>query len=120
MHDGSATTGIFYDGCGAVVTWARMAPGLFVLNPCRTLPVQRARRSTTVGYATTRGHLIAGYEHMTVRIAEDGAVVFTVESWSRGAGLVGRAIFPLLARSQHRFFSEQVRCMRLAMSTGCA
>ena len=112
MHESSATTVILQDDCGALVTAARMAPGLWVLNPCRTLSLPKAgARETTVAYATTSGHLIAGCELMTVKQAADGTVRFQVESRSRGAGLLGRAIFPLLAPAQHRFFREQVRCM---------
>ena len=77
------------------------------------MPSTYKRRAATVGYATTRGHLIAGCELMTVRRAADGAVTFEVESRSRGAGLLGRAIFPLLAPAQRRFFEEQCRSMRV-------
>ena len=117
MHDASATTGVWQRD-GMLVTWARMLPGVWVLNPCRTLswPRQGTRRSTAVGYATTRGHLIAGCEIMTVRLAHDGVVSFETLSRSRGAGPVGRAIFGLLAPAQHRFFAEQCRCMRALMS----
>uniref|UniRef100_A0A7S2HS29 DUF1990 domain-containing protein n=1 Tax=Haptolina brevifila TaxID=156173 RepID=A0A7S2HS29_9EUKA len=130
MHEGSATTGIsaLYDGStplpgSAVVTWARMAPLVWVLNPCRVVrPAaglamppgggQCVRRSTAVAYATTEGHLIAGVEHMRVTFSRDGTVAFQVHSVSHGAGFVGRALFPLLAPAQRRFFHEQCRCMR--------
>ena len=111
MHDGSESTGIWHDG-DIVVTWARLLPGIFVLNPCAALRLPSARSETSVGYATTAGHLIAGHERMTVRRRRDGSVTFEVESYSRGAGWLGRAIFPLLASSQQRYFGEQVRCMQ--------
>ena len=111
MHGGSDSTGVWTDG-GALVTWAALAPGLFVLNPCRVLSAKCDRRSSTVGYATTRGHLIAGCEEMTVRHCADGTVRFELRSLSRGSGLLGRAIFPMLAPAQDRFFGEQLRCMR--------
>lgn len=115
MHQGSQSTGIWTDG-EAIITWAAMAPGLWVLNPCRTLPTEqvahRRGQATTVGYATTSGHLLAGYELMTVRYDEaDRSVRFEVRSFSRGSGPLGRAIFPLLAPAQLRFFREQVHRM---------
>ena len=115
MHRGSRTTGIFTEGHGALVTYARMAPGLWVINPCRVIEtrvdVRRGSHATTVGYTTTVGHLIAGRELLTVRRVRDGTVLFEVHSVSRGAGPIGRAIFPLLAPAQWRFFREQMRCM---------
>jgi uncharacterized protein (UPF0548 family) len=113
VHSGSSRTGIWTDNEGAVVTWAQLVPGLWVLNPCRVLPTRSDWRCVSVGYATTRGHLIAGFERMEVRWhAHDDSVTFDIHSESRGAGLVGRTIFPLLAPAQMRFFSEQLRCMR--------
>ena len=51
-------------------------------------------RSTSLHHSSTRG------------------VKFEVLSSSRGSGLIGRAIFPLLAPAQLRYFREQVRCMQ--------
>ena len=115
MHGGSDCTGVWTDG-GALVTWAALAPGLWVLNPCRVLSANFDRQSSTIGYATTRGHLIAGCEEMTVRHCADGTVRFELRSASRGSGLLGRAIFPMLAPAQDRFFREQLRCMRAQLS----
>ena len=120
MHRGSATTGLWTDDeLSTLVTYAKLAPFFWVLNPCRVLRSVEAasgassRRVTTVGYATTRGHLLAGCELMTVRQDSDtGEVKFEVLSSSRGSGLIGRAIFPLLAPAQLRYFREQVRCMQ--------
>jgi uncharacterized protein (UPF0548 family) len=124
MHSGSTTTGILVLPDGVLITWARMLPGLWVLNPCRTLSLpqipaeQRTAGISMVGYATTRGHLIAGCERMAVRHQRrTGRVTFELESISRGAGLVGRAIFPLIAPAQHRFFSSQLRCMQRAAAS---
>ena len=128
MHDGSAHTGIFAASDGSIVTWARMAPALWVLNPCRAVKPaphiafgssKAVRRSDAVAYATTEGHLIQGVEHMRVTLSSprDGSVVdFHVHSASRGSGLLGRALFPLLAPAQRRYFHEQLRCM----AVGCA
>jgi uncharacterized protein (UPF0548 family) len=128
MHEGSTRTGIYYDG-NAVVTWARMCPGVWVLNPCRPLPAAgltaavqgglSTRRADARGYATTRGHLLAGCEIMTVRQSStDSSVHFEVHSASRGCGPIGRLLFPFLAPAQHRYFRDQVRCMRLLCSDG--
>ena len=118
--EGSESSGVWVNSRDdALVTWARMLPGLFVLNPCRTLSATRTRHSTTVAYATTQGHLIAGCELLTVRMStsSDAAVSFELLSRSRGAGFLGRAIFPLLAPSQSRFFREQCRCMEVLMES---
>lgn len=119
MHDESDTTGIWRSEDGdALVTYAKMLlPRLYVLNPCRVIhiPPSSRRAATTVAYTTTRGHLIAGCELMTVSMAANGEVTFHVESRSRGAGLLGRLIFPVLAPAQHRFFSEQCRSMQALM-----
>jgi uncharacterized protein (UPF0548 family) len=125
MHRGSSVTGIYWT-CDddAVVTWAKMAPALWVLNPCRSVaPAANmamgsradAVRSVAVAYATAQGHLLAGVEHMRVTQSVDGTVCFHVHSASRGAGLIGRALFPLLAPAQRRFFREQCRCMHEAV-----
>lgn len=114
MHEGSDKTGIWTDG-KALVTYAQLAPGLWVLNPCRTLPSPGAetgdRRSCHVCYATTRGHLIAGCEQMSVRYCDDTTCLFEVSSGSRGSGWLGRAVFPFIQRSQRHFFEEQVSMM---------
>lgn len=115
MHHGSESTGIWTDVDGnALVTYARLCPCLWVLNPCRTLDhsaLPNDRSICNVAYATTRGHLIAGCELMTVRLCSDGRVRFDVFSGSRGSGLLGRMVFPFIVPSQRRFFEEQVRCM---------
>ena len=115
MHRGCSRSGIWTDNEGALVTWARLLPALWVINPCRTLsPLLSShdKRAAAVGYATTRGHLIAGFERMEVRWhAGDDSVTFHIHSVSRGAGLLGRALFPWLAPAQRRFFEDQLRCM---------
>ena len=67
---------------------------------------------SAVAYATLAGHKLAGEERMAVVWAHDGTVTFDVLSISRGSGLVGRALFALLASTQRRFFGEQVSCMQ--------
>jgi uncharacterized protein (UPF0548 family) len=125
MHGGSEHSGITWLGSDGdtLVTWARMAPGCWVLNPCRSVPPSSSpskdgstTKSCSVAYATLEGHLIAGVEHMTVSLDADERVWFHVHSASRGAGLLGRLIFPLLGPSQHRFFNEQCRCMQEQLS----
>lgn len=117
MHHGSCRTAIWRTDQDTIVTVARMAPFLWVLNPCRCLSVVEShglcQRSVMVAYATTRGHLIAGREQMQVRLCANGDVTFEVSSISQGAGFFGRALFPLLAPAQTRFFREQLRCMAL-------
>ena len=89
-----------------------MAGPLWVLNPCRVVYQQSDRRRTAVAYATLQGHLIAGTERMAVEWQADGSVEFTVLSLSCGAGPVGRLLFVGLARTQHRFFRDQLACMK--------
>ena len=112
MHEGSTQSGIWTNG-DALCTWAKfMLPGLWVVNPCRTLTLPSTRSSASVGYATCQGHMIAGSEHMSVRLRKDGTVHFEIISASRGAGPLGKIIFPMLAPAQTRFFREQLRCMK--------
>ena len=114
MHSGSSWCGVLTrGGAGAALcTFAAMAGPLWVLNPCRVVYQQSDRRRTAVAYATLQGHLIAGTERMAVEWQADGSVEFTVLSLSRGAGPVGRLLFVGLARTQRRFFRDQLACMK--------
>ena len=115
MHSGSSWCGVLTRGGGAgaaLCTFAAMAGPLWVLNPCRVVYQQSDRRRTAVAYATLQGHLIAGTERMAVEWQADGSVEFTVLSLSRGAGPVGRLLFVGLARTQRRFFRDQLACMK--------
>ena len=116
MHHGSKQRGIWTNGRGAVVTFAPVLRGVYVINPCRSLSLSdhNGRCTTAVGYATVVGHLIAGVEKMEVSISRaDGTVSFKVCSWARGYGVLGRAIFPFLGSMQRRFFHDQVRGMAM-------
>jgi hypothetical protein len=88
----------------------------------------RRGRLSSVGYGTLRGHLIEGCECMTVtwtlppppcarrgpmaNDSEGGVVEFELVSLSRGAGIAGRLLFPLIKNTQMRFFREQ--CVTMA------
>ena len=119
MHSGSSWCGLLTRGdAGAgLCTFAAMAGPLWVLNPCRVVYRQSGRRQSAVAYATLQGHLIAGTERMEVEWQADGAVEFTVVSLSRGAGPVGRLLFVGLARTQRRFFRDQLACMKRQSQT---
>ena len=119
MHSGSSWCGVLTRGdAGAgLCTFAAMAGPLWVLNPCRVVYRQSGRRQSAVAYATLQGHLIAGTERMEVEWQADGAVEFTVVSLSRGAGPVGRLLFVGLARTQRRFFRDQLACMKRQSQT---
>ena len=114
MHAGSTWSGVHCGGGGGVgaqlVTYAALGPA-WVINPCRVVHASRGRRRSTAAYATLSGHLLAGTERMSVAWREDGAVEFEVLSLSRGAGPLGRLLFTGLARTQRRFFREQLACM---------
>eukprot|EP00967_Tisochrysis_lutea_P130299 scaffold225179_cov30-Tisochrysis_lutea.AAC.1 len=117
MHDGSSWSAIHRDRSGSVVTLAALPhpriPLLWVLNPCREVDYSlNAGDHCCVGYATLKGHLIAGEESMSVYRKASGEVCFEVLSRSRGANLFGRLIFLGLAKTQDRFFREQCRCMQ--------
>ena len=114
MHSGSSWCGVLTRGdAGAgLCTFAVMAGPLWVLNPCRVVYQQNGRRRSAVAYATLQGHLIAGTERMAVEWQADDSVEFTVFSLSRGAGPVGRLLFVGLARTQRRFFRDQLVCMK--------
>ena len=83
-----------------------------MVNPCRKGYLEDGTRAAAVSYATLDGHLIAGEERMSIHWAADDEVIFEVRSLSRGAGPVGRLLFPWLGPEQRRFFEEQARCMR--------
>ena len=114
MHSGSSWCGVLTRGdAGAgLCTFAVMAGPLWVLNPCRVVYQQNGRRRSAVAYATLQGHLIAGTERIAVEWQADDSVEFTVFSLSRGAGPVGRLLFVGLARTQRRFFRDQLVCMK--------
>jgi uncharacterized protein (UPF0548 family) len=115
MHTGSGWCGVRTRGGrgDALCTYAAMAgSSLWVLNPCRVVYTQQQRRRASVAYATLAGHLIAGTERMEVEWRGDGTVEFTVLSLSRGAGPLGRLLFVGLARTQRRFFRDQLACMQ--------
>mmetsp|Transcript_1950 Transcript_1950/g.4183 ORF Transcript_1950/g.4183 Transcript_1950/m.4183 type:complete len:221 (-) Transcript_1950:271-933(-) len=117
MHDSSAWSAIHTDGSvgSALVTLAALPhPSLalfWVVNPCRVVGSRRGHTEAAVAYATLDHHLIAGAERMRVSKDAAGEVRFEVLSLSRGAGLVGSLVFPLLVRTQQRFFDEQSLCM---------
>ena len=112
MHNGSKTSGIYVGPKGAVTTFARSAPFLWSMNPCRRTHSEECEngRRTRVGYATLQGHLIAGAETMEIR--QQGCdVFFELVSISRGSGPLGRIIFPFIRRTQLKFFQEQASIM---------
>ena len=113
MHEDSPTAGITIVG-NSVITFAKSAPRLWSVNPCRMTHTTMEARRSRVGYATLQGHLIAGCETMDVVWdgTAKGPVVFQLESISRGSGLIGRAVFPFIARTQRRFFQEQADTMK--------
>ena len=117
MHSGSSWCGVQTrgDAGAALCTFAAMAGPLWVLNPCRVVYAQSGPRRSAVAYATLQGHLIAGTERMAVEWHADGSVEFAVVSLSRGAGPLGRLLFVGLARTQQRFFRDQLVCMKRAI-----
>ncbi|KAG5180949.1 hypothetical protein JKP88DRAFT_200072 [Tribonema minus] len=68
---------------------------------------------TAIAYCTVRGHWFEGEERVRVVWEHDshGHVWFEVWSLSRGHGWWGAAIFPLMRRTQRRFFEDQVDAM---------
>ena len=124
MHESSRWSEIRTAGevHSALITMAALPhpslPVLWAANPCRVVWVRRGRSEAVVIYSTLEQHLLAGEERMSVRKDTAGDVRFEVLSVSRGAGLLGRLVFPLLARTQQRFFDEQCKCMKeLVLST---
>jgi len=125
-------------GGGLVFTFARSAPGIWSLNPCR-ITHQICDRSlrpsssgflskglfSSVGYATLEGHWLQGAEVMTVRFEDfdqrhgaipdsnrGGLVTFELASISRGRrGVLGHLLFRLVAKTQHKFFKDQIDSM---------
>ena len=96
---------------GAVLcTLVRCYGVAWALNPCRVVrsdPHQLA-------YATVDGHLIAGEERFRVEYGADrgGDVVFSVYSFTRGAGVVGTLAMPFIRPIQRRFFRDVAAAMQ--------
>jgi len=93
----------------------------WVLNPgritcvSRNVRVGRGSESTTlseVAFSTLTGHLLAGEERFRVLQSRDGIIRFEVLSFSRGAGLLGRLLLPLMRPLQHQFLRDVTQCMR--------
>jgi uncharacterized protein (UPF0548 family) len=118
MHDKSRTAGISVFPTGkagdSLLTFARSF-GLWSVNPCRITHAWRDNklRRCSVGYSTLENHFIAGAESLAVSMAKNDEVVLELVSISRGSGLLGRVIFPLVANTQRRFFKEQAETMVL-------
>ncbi|CAM9164775.1 unnamed protein product, partial [Discosporangium mesarthrocarpum] len=93
----------------------KTAPKWAAFPPCGGTPGRTGTQSA-VAYTTLKGHLIQGEERM--RVAHfggpqgDGPVWFEVYSVSRGSGLVGGLLFPLLRPMQASFFREQADTVR--------
>jgi uncharacterized protein (UPF0548 family) len=137
LHAGSQSAGIVTkpDAHGRpayLATFAKTFGGLaWCLNPCRVQyrlidkPYQAAARATVSGlqtataYCTLRGHLFEGEERVRVvwEKRSNNAVWFEVLSVSRGHGILGKLIFPLMASTQLRFFQEQVDTMQRLCSS---
>jgi uncharacterized protein (UPF0548 family) len=132
LHAGSQTAGIMTkaDARGrpeSLATFAKTLGGLaWCVNPCRVLyclidkPYRAAAQARVTGlqtataYCTLRGHLFEGEERVRVVWEKhaNNAVWFEVLSVSRGHGLIGKLIFPLMASTQMRFFQEQIDTMQ--------
>jgi uncharacterized protein (UPF0548 family) len=115
MHEDSPRTSVRLGTHSDLATVASLGPvwlPLWVFNPCRKVYMENRPRTSAVSYATLERHLIAGEERMSVVWKADDTVIFQVVSLSRGAGWLGRLLFPWLGPEQRRFFEEQARCMR--------
>lgn len=118
---------------------------LWSLNPCRIVSYVRDKKAsksyplannkskrftatfnstiyTEIGYSTLQGHLIAGEERFRVSFVSnglgqsDGAVIFEVCSYSKGSGLLGSSVLPLIRPLQSRFFCDVPKSMATLMS----
>jgi len=107
---------------GAVLcTLVRCYGVAWSLNPCRVVrsdPHQLA-------YTTVDGHLIAGEERFRVDwgAARSGGgggsdVVFTVYSFTKGAGVVGALAMPFIRPIQRRFFRDMAAAMQRIVADG--
>lgn len=103
----------------------RLAPGTILctlircygvawsLNPCRVV----YSTPNQVAYSTVVGHLIEGEERFRVqwrpgRTNNDGDVVFSIYSYTKGAGLLGTAAMPFIRPIQHWFFRDVAQSMK--------
>jgi uncharacterized protein (UPF0548 family) len=132
LHSGSQTAGILSkpDARGKpeyLATFAKTLGGLaWCVNPCRVpyrcvdMPYRKAGQAkasglqTATAYCTLQGHLFEGEERVRVVWEKhtNNAVWFEVLSVSRGHGVIGKLVFPLMASTQRRFFQEQIDTMQ--------
>ena len=127
--DTIATLSRFYGSC------------LWSLNPCRVIAVENARTFSFVKpslkllstrgtdgptlrrggvyseivYSTLRGHLIAGEESLRVFLAHSGQVDFEVISYSKGCGIMGWLMMPLIRPLQRKFLLDHADAMTAFM-----
>ena len=94
----------------------------WTLNPCRVVyssvnSNQYVNNLLTnqIAYSTLHGHLIAGEERFRVVLMDNDDVVFSLYSFTRGAGLIGSVAMPFIRPIQSRFFHDVTESMRQLM-----
>ncbi|GAA5078845.1 uncharacterized protein (UPF0548 family) [Thermocatellispora tengchongensis] len=95
---------------GATIV-CRLGP---ITIPCRVVWTLREKRRAGFGYGTLPGHPAKGEEAFLVELGDDGAVRFTVTSYSLPASWYAKAAGPvtvLLQRAFARLYAQAMRRM---------
>ncbi|MCG5219805.1 DUF1990 domain-containing protein [Streptosporangium sp. KLBMP 9127] len=97
-------------GLRPLTTAPRVAPGVTVTArlgplaaPCRVIWVVEEATRTGFGYGTLHGHPVSGEESFLLELGDDGALWFTVTSFSRPHAWYARLAGPILPLLQHTF-----------------
>jgi uncharacterized protein (UPF0548 family) len=91
---------------GVAVEVAMGVGPLRLPSPCRIVWVEESERRAGWGYGTLPGHPASGEEAFVVHMDDEGAVWFTVTSFSRPSGRLMRAAGPF-ARVFQRAYAHR-------------
>lgn len=98
-----------------VGTMARVAPGLWTVNPCRLVYVIDEPRRFGFAYGTLAGHVERGEERFLVELADDG-VWFDILAFSKPGRLITWLGFPVTRWFQRRFARDALAAMVRAVA----
>ncbi len=108
---------------GQVVATLVRAAGLWSLNPCRVVYVERSEGSVdraAFAYGTLPGHAERGEERFQLSFNEaSGEVKYEIAAFSRPAILLSRLGYPFARRLQRRFAAASARALARAAASAC-
>lgn len=92
-----------------VVVGARVLPFLWTANVNRVVSVSRRRRAFSVGWGTTKRHVLQGEEVLEVLCERNGDVIFRLRSFSRPRAFVAWLTYPVVLVLQRAFARDVSR-----------